>query len=144
MSHACEACIVTCVDFRLHGRADGANVIAEYARQLGVHGDLITRGGGIQDLVRPKLGCDESLLRDLTSSIQLHQVSQVHLVNHEDCGAYSDFDFASRHHELAQHRRDLRDARAILSRQFPAGAIHLALAELAPGTRDRFVIRPVT
>ena len=87
MGLACNACVVTCEDFRLHGRANWANAIGEYIRSLGGQCDLITRGGAVQDLVRPKPGFDESLLRDLGVSVNLHQVKAIHLVNHEDGGA---------------------------------------------------------
>lgn len=56
MSHYCKACLVTCEDFRLHQRKGGRNYIAEFIKNLGVDCDLITRGGAVQDLVRPSSG----------------------------------------------------------------------------------------
>ena len=143
MPHTCDACIVTCEDFRLHARADGENLIADYARGLGVDCDLITRAGSIQDLVRPQGGLDESLMRDIIISVRRHHVKAIHLISHEDCGAYADFDFATRDRERAQHHGDQRAARGILDRRFPEVEIILAFAELVPGNRDRFAIRPL-
>jgi len=140
MAHLCEAALVTCEDFRLHQRADGSNFIAETIHSLGVDCDLITRGGCIQDLVRPKEGFDNSLLRDLNVSVNLHQVKTIYLVGHEDCGAYGHFQFNSRDIELKQHYDDLFAAREILTREFPGVDIQLRFAELEPGTDDRWVI----
>jgi len=143
MPHTCDACIVTCEDFRLHARADGENLIADYAYSLGVDCDLITRAGCIQDLVRPKAGLDESLMRDITVSVRRHHVKAIHLISHEDCGAYSDFDFATREKGTAQHHADQHEARRILRKQFPDVEVVLAFADLLPGSRDRLAIRAV-
>jgi len=137
----CNACVVTCEDFRLHGRANRVNTIGEYIKSLGGECDLVTRGGAIQDLVRPEPGFDESLLRDIGVSVNHHKVGTIHLVNHEDCGAYGQMAFESREAELAQHRKDLATARNILNERFPGVDIVLAFAELAPGTEDRYTVR---
>lgn len=143
MAHSCDACVVTCEDFRLHQRADGANVIGEYIRRVGAGCDLITRAGGVQDLVRPEPGADGSLLRDLAVSVHLHQVRAVYLVNHEDCGAYGHFGFASREEELRQHTQDLRAARDVLEKRFPGVAVVPVLAEIDPAAPGGFGIKPV-
>lgn len=141
MANTCDACVVTCEDFRLHLRFDGRNAIGDYIRSLGVDCDLITRGGAIQDIVRPREGFDESLLRDLGVSVGLHHVKVIHLVNHEDCGAYGDHAFASRESELAQHRTDLLLAREMIRRRFPDVEVVLAFAELASGSDDAYIVR---
>jgi hypothetical protein len=143
MAHSCEACVVTCEDFRLHQRADGRNAIGDYIRSLGVDCDLITRGGGIQDLVRPRLGFDDSLVRDLDVSVTLHGVKTIHLVNHEDCGAYGSHAFASRQDEMRRHRTDLELAREMIRRKFPGVDVVTAFGELQAGTTDRYVVRRV-
>jgi hypothetical protein len=133
--------LVICEDFRLHLRADGRNAIGEFIRGLGVDCDLITRGGAIQDLVRPRSGSDDSLLRDLTVSVDLHQVKTIYLVNHEDCGAYGEHAFASRETEIKQHRTDLELAAEMIKRSFPGVDVRLAFAELASGTDDTYVVK---
>lgn len=143
MPHTCDVCIITCQDFRLHQRADGSNLVAEYARSLGADCDLITRGGGIQDLVRPKLGHEDALLRDVTISVQLHQSKEVHIINHECCGAYGDFDFADREAEIKQHIQDMRDARDILQQHFPDIVVRICMAELADDSDGQFAVRVI-
>ncbi len=143
MPHLCEAAVVTCEDFRLHQRADGRNCIGDFIRSLGVDSDLITRGGGIQDLVRPQPGCDRALLRDLRVSVELHQVKTICLIAHEDCGAYRGFQFRSKEDERRQHRDDLQEARRLILQEFPRLDVALYFAELAPGSEDDFVVKPL-
>jgi len=109
MKHTCQAALITCEDFRLHQRKDGRNYVAEFINKLGIDCDLITRAGGVQDIVRPKnTGFLGSLLRDIEVSVKLHKVNTIFLLNHEDCGAYQDINFNSRQEELKQHKKDLR------------------------------------
>ena len=143
MSHFCEAALMTCEDFRLHQRSDDRNYIADFIQKLGVNCDLITRGGGIQDLVRPEredyCGCS---LRDVGVSTKLHNAKMVYLLNHEDCGAYAAMNFASRDKELAQHYQDLKVAKDILKRNFPGIEVRICFAYLKKKP-DIFEIRPV-
>ncbi len=156
MSHKCEASLVTCEDFRLHQREDGRNYIAEFIKDLGKDCDLITRGGGIQDLVRSPyqgfwgwfLRCmglifKKSLLRDIKVSVKLHQVNTVYLVNHEDCGAYGNMHFSSRYQEIARHKEDLKAAKEIILKKFPQINVKLYFGELKEGTNDVFIIKEV-
>jgi Putative carbonic anhydrase len=140
MSHTCQAAVVTCEDFRLHQRKSGRNFIGSFIESLGVDCDLITRGGCIQDLVRPKPGHDEAVLRDLTVSVELHKVGTIYLVGHEDCGAYGHFGFTDRATELAQHFADLREAQAIVNKRFPGVNVELRFGALEPGSSDAWKI----
>lgn len=144
-SHHCKAVLVTCMDFRLHQRADGRNYTADFIRRLRIDCDLITRGGSIQDLVRSKEGSgfDKSLLRDSKVSAKLHQVETVYLINHEDCGAYGEMDFSSREEEIAQHEEDLKKAREIINEEFPDVKVELFFGDLKEGTSDEYSFRKV-
>jgi hypothetical protein len=144
MAHHCKATLVTCEDFRLHQRADGRNYIVDFVKNLQNDCDIITRGGGIQDLVRPQNdGFENSLLRDIGVSVNLHQVETIYLVNHEDCGAYGSINFSSREEELAQHYKDLEEARDIINAEFPSVAIKLFFAELATDSSDKFIFKEI-
>lgn len=143
MPHQCAACLVTCEDYRLHRRRDGRNAIGDYLARLGADCDLVTRSGAVQDLIRPMPGSDASLLRDLAVAVDLHGIRAIHLVNHEDCGGYRGMTFESREAELARHRRDLLAARDVLRRRFPGVEVTIALARLAPGGDDDFIVEPL-
>ena len=138
MAHLCEAAVVTCEDFRLHQRKDGRNFIAEFVKGLDIEADVITRGGCIQDMVRPKPGFADSLLRDLGVSVNLHKVKLIYVIGHEDCGAYAHFNFPSREKEVAQHWQDLAEAKAVIEKAYPGVQVKTLFAELEPGSKDRF------
>ncbi|MDP8222103.1 MAG: hypothetical protein P9L99_01970 [Candidatus Lernaella stagnicola] len=138
MSHLCEAAVLTCEDFRLHQRRGGGNFIGEFVAGLNVDCDIITRAGCVQDLVRPQAGSDASLLRDLVVSVDLHKVKTIYFVAHENCGAYGHFGFENRMLELDQHRADLLAAREVVAARFPGVEIQLRIAELEPGTTDKW------
>lgn len=142
--HHCEGALITCEDFRLHQRKDGCNYVADFIKNLGVDCDLITRGGGVQDIVRPpKEGFRESVLRDENVSDKIHNAGMIILLNHEDCGAYAKFNFPSRKKEFNQHYSDLHEAKSILLENFPGKQIKLFFAELKSGTNDVFAIKEV-
>lgn len=144
MSHHCEAALITCEDFRLHQRKDGRNYIAEFVKTLNYDCDLVTRGGGVQDLVRPqKTNFDTSVLRDAEVAAKLHEAHTVYLINHEDCGAYAGMDFSDREEELEQHFSDLREARKMIEENFPGKNIKLFFGYLEPGSEDVFQIEAV-
>ena len=143
MAHYCEAALITCEDFRLHQRKDGRNYIAEFIRTLGEDCDLITRGGGVQDMVRPaEQGYCDCLLRDAEVSAKLHDATNIYLVNHEDCGAYGDMDFSSKQEEYGQHLEDLKKAKEVILKKFPDKNVQLYFAALE-GSPDVFNIRPI-
>lgn len=142
MGHYCEAALITCEDFRLHQRRDGRNYVAEFIKKLQKDCDLITRGGGVQDIVRPKEGGYRNcLLRDTEVSAKLHDARTIYLVNHEDCGAYGSMDFSSRDEELSRHYSDLKEAKKIILENFPGKEVLLYFGELEPQTKDVFVIK---
>lgn len=140
MPHTCHACLITCQDFRLHQRKDGRNYVAEFIKNLGIDCDLITRAGGVKDLI----GNDHhhSVLRDTRVSAELHQVESVFLLNHETCGAYGN-NFSSRKEELDQHYTDLKESREIILKNFSQVKVELYFAELKEGSLDIFVIKEI-
>ena len=113
----CRACLVYCIDFRLHESLP--NFLAE--QKLDADGaDVIRVGGAIKSLAQPKETRDrEFLLEQLNVAYELHGVRQFYLINHEDCGAYGLEDVIDSPEELATHREDLRIAKALVQDRFP-------------------------
>jgi hypothetical protein len=143
MAHVCDAAVVLCEDFRLHQRTHERNVLAAFVQELGCDCDVITRGGAIQDLVRPQPGFDQSLLRDLAVSVNLHKVKTIYLVNHENCGAYAHFNFTSRKLEIMQHYKDLQRAKEIVAQHFHGVKVEIRFAELDAGSGDKYKFKAV-
>ncbi|MCG6916611.1 MAG: hypothetical protein LJE89_03600 [Deltaproteobacteria bacterium] len=116
-AHQCKACLVYCMDFRLHESL--ANFFAEQ-QLVGPGADIIRVGGAIKSLARPKESRDrEFLLEMLSVSYDLHRVRQFYLINHEDCGGYGLEDVPDSEEELAIHRDDLKAAAALVKSRFP-------------------------
>ncbi len=144
MANTCESAIVTCEDFRLHQKPFGENKIAEFVEKHSGSSDIITRGGGIKDLVRPqRLGFKESLLRDIEVSINLHEINTLYLINHEDCGGYQDLEFDTKENEINQHKDDLKEAKKILKKRFLGLEIKLCLARKKSGETGVFEIEKI-
>ncbi len=142
MAHTCQACIVTCMDFRLHRRADGRDALGKFVDQLGCDCDVIARAGGVQDIVRPAGEGENTLLRDIGISVALHQIETIYLVNHENCGAYGSHDLPDADAECAMHNDDLDTACGILRERFSGVEVIPVLARLAEGSDDDYVIEP--
>lgn len=145
MSHHCKGALITCEDFRLHQRTNGRNYIAELIKTFGFDCDLITRGGSVQDIVRPsEAGFKETIIRDLNVSAKLHDADVICLVNHADCGAYaSQFKFNSSEEEFAQHKKDLEAAADILKGEYPGKTFRLFYFKLKAGTSDKFTVEEI-
>ena len=115
--HTCRACIVYCMDFRLHEPL--ANFFADQKLD-GDGADVIRVAGAIKSLSRPADARDrEFLMEQLNVAHALHGVRQFYLINHEDCGAYGLEDVIDSPEELATHREDLHVARLLLKDRFP-------------------------
>jgi len=101
-SHETEYVVVQCIDHRFR-----EFLIEWYAKNLPPAYDLISWAGSTKDL--------KSVLAQITICVQLHGVSYVVLIHHQDCGAYGGEQNFSR----AQHQEALRTARQRILSQHP-------------------------
>ena len=96
--------------------------------------DIVRVAGVAKNLARPREERDRRfLLEQLRISRKLHEVRQIYLVNHEDCGAYGLEKVEDSEEELATHNNDLRAARAMLEEQFPGVEILIYFMPLDGG-----------
>ncbi|HUH95946.1 MAG TPA: carbonic anhydrase [Anaerolineales bacterium] len=74
--HSCEALVVHCMDHRLQ------KYLNDWLDKDpgGGNYDRVAIAGGVLDIY--------PVLKQIELAIQLHKISKVILVNHEDCGAY--------------------------------------------------------
>ena len=115
--HQCKACLVYCMDFRLHDLL--AKFLAEQ-ELVEAGADIIRVAGAIKSIAQPQQSGDRDfLLEMLRVSYDLHGVRKFYLINHEDCGAYGLEDVPDSEEELATHRKDLKSARALLESLYP-------------------------
>src|SRR3989338_33327 len=98
-SHNCRAIVVGCMDFRLRSG------IRKWTAKLEGGFDRLAIAGGVKNLV--------FVLDQVELSYKLHQIDEVYLINHEDCGAYA------AEGTFAKHKKDLKFAKKIIHQRFP-------------------------
>jgi hypothetical protein len=117
VEHSCRACILYCMDFRLH------DTLQELMKQEGLdedRADVIRVAGAAKNLARPEDPRDrERLFEMFKTSYDLHHARQFYLVNHEDCGAYGLEVVADDDSEVDMHHEDLKRAGIALAERFP-------------------------
>jgi len=105
--HTCDALVATCIDFRFQGTINtwiSQNLSKEDF-------DRVAIAGGIYDL--------DAVLEQIALSVKLHDIKNVVLMNHENCGAYGPEGTDER------HRTDLLAAKQAIGQQFPQVAVQL-------------------
>ena len=102
-----DAIIVHCIDFRFQKHFD-----AWIEENLGCcNYDRVSIAGGVFDF--------DYILGQIKISEQLHDINQILLINHEDCGAYG------AEGSYARHKSDLEEAKHKLDAIFPALNVEL-------------------
>ncbi len=100
--HTTDAVIVHCIDFRFQKYLD-AWLRENYAS---CKYDRVSLAGGVFDF--------EYILKQIKISETLHDINEIILVNHENCGAYG------AEGNYARHKSDLEKAKEELLRLYPA------------------------
>src|SRR4030042_2821580 len=101
MTHICDAVIVCCIDFRFQ----------KYIRKLtdeklkGKSFDLIGFAGSTKDL--------ETVLKQIDISVKLHHIEEIHLIHHEECGAYG------KESTYERNIKDLNKANRVVLKKYP-------------------------
>lgn len=98
-SHSCQAIVVSCMDFRLR------RYILKWTKSIKGGFDRLALAGGVKNL--------PFVLEQVELSHKLHHICEVYLINHEDCGAYSE------EGSFAKHKKDLLFAKRILKEKIP-------------------------
>src|SRR6266567_1686622 len=100
-THTCDAIVVSCIDFRfqkyIRNWLDKNFADKTY--------DYVGFAGGTKDL--------ETVLKQLAISVRLHNISQVVLMHHEECGAYG------AESTWERHTQDLRKAKEEIYKLYP-------------------------
>lgn len=100
-THICDALIVSCIDFRFQ----------KYIRNwldknlADKTFDYVGYAGGSKDI--------DAIMKQLDISVRLHSITDVVLMNHEECGAYG------AESTPENHARDLKKAKQIILGKYP-------------------------
>lgn len=109
--YVADACIVGCFDDRF------TPALREFASARGLERfDLVRVAGGAKCLASPANESErEFLLKQIETSLRLHNAKRVVLMNHCDCGAYGGKKaFGDAVKEMAAHQAELASAKAVL------------------------------
>ncbi len=101
VAHECNAIVISCMDFRLR-----KYLRAWASSTLDTGGyDRVAIAGGVKNL--------GVIVDQVSLSAQLHNINEVYLINHEDCGAYG------AEGSFEKHKEDLLFAQTIIEQKFP-------------------------
>lgn len=106
-THTCDSLVISCIDFRFRKFLnDWLN-----EKMSGKTYDYVGFAGGIKNL--------EIIVGQLDISVRLHQINEVVLINHEDCGAYGKESTHDR------HSLDLKKAKEVILNKYPSLKVDL-------------------
>jgi len=81
--------------------------------------DLVCLGGVTKDLVDNDKAGTEVLLKQITTSRKLHNIKEVYIIHHMDCGGYGGHSaFNNIEEERARQLADLETARKVIAEKF--------------------------
>ncbi|OGK13409.1 hypothetical protein A3A93_01945 [Candidatus Roizmanbacteria bacterium RIFCSPLOWO2_01_FULL_38_12] len=105
--HQCDALVVCCIDFRFQ------KYIRDWTDKnlTGKNYDLIGFAGSTKDL--------DMVLKQIEISVKLHEIKQIVLIHHEDCGAYGVESMPER------HAQDLKKAKQEINTKYPEVRVYL-------------------
>jgi carbonic anhydrase len=79
-------CVIHCIDFRFQKHIENWM----YENSMLDNSDLIAIAGSSRDFVKPiKQEHKENWLRELDTSVKLHNPENIIIIDHQDCGGYS-------------------------------------------------------
>ena len=138
MAHTCSTLVLHCIDFRF------GSAITEYLEKNGLANncDVVSVAGAAKNIASPTKDSDrEFVLRQIEISKRLHDIKEVVLMNHTDCGAYGGRSaFPSRAEEEKTHFAEMQKAASIIRERFPDIEIKLVLANIEESEEIHFDI----
>lgn len=111
-SHTCDAVVLMCIDFRFRKW-----VPEEIEKRDAKKFDLVSYPGASLSLTSEKSLAHDAILSAIEIARNLHNIREVIIVEHEDCGAYGGASaFESKDHEEAAHGERATAASALIQR----------------------------
>ncbi|PJA92924.1 MAG: hypothetical protein CO132_05445 [Candidatus Kerfeldbacteria bacterium CG_4_9_14_3_um_filter_45_8] len=102
--------------------------------------DRVAIAGDIKNVVRPsKPGDAELILRQIEISKELHDIEEVVIISHQNCGAYGELAGLSADQELSVHTQDLLAAREIIISRVPGIRVLIFFATLKEGDHNNIM-----
>ena len=128
MSSTCKNLLIRCMDFRLYEKT--RRWIAESDLFKGKF-DVISIAGAGKELVDGSEEVKNNLMKQIGTSVEIHQVKKIILFHHSDCGAYAlDYKFSSVKKEKGKQLEDMKKAKAIILEKYPEVKVVFVWGEL--------------
>ncbi len=128
MSHQCQTLVIHCIDFRL------GKTIKKYLEGQNLLGDcdIVSVAGAAKNIASPENDSErEFLMKQIDISKKLHNINEVILINHSDCGAYGGSSaFNSNTEEKERHFQDMERATNIIREKYHDLKIKKMLADI--------------
>ncbi|MFH1236773.1 MAG: carbonic anhydrase [Parcubacteria group bacterium] len=135
ISSKCRTLLIQCIDYRFQTGIRNFMISQGYQDEY----DVVSVSGAGKYLVES--GVEREILFDeIRISQQLHNISEVFIVHHLDCGAYGGSNaFPTVQNEKARHMQDLGVIQARIKEKFPVLVVHTVIARLeADGNKVDF------
>lgn len=107
MTHICDAIVVCCMDFRFQ------KFIRDWTdkKLKNKTFDVVGFAGSTKDL--------ETVMGQIDISVNLHHTKEIHLIHHEECGAYG------KESTYKRHVKDLHKAKSKILKKYPKLKVYL-------------------
>ena len=107
--------VISCIDYRFW-----TETLPLFRKKYGDF-DLISMAGASKNLISPAEPEDKiALIKNVKTSIELHDPKRIILTNHLDCGAYGGSKkFNSENEEIEFHKNELLKAKEVIQKEFP-------------------------
>lgn len=127
MPHTAKALLLHCIDYRF------VHETVHFMKAQGLidQYDDVGAAGAAKNLVDPYDASDvEFILRQIAIAKKLHDIQEVVIVNHRDCGAYGKGTFANEEEETKRHTFDLGKAQQMIENRIDGLKVRTYLARL--------------
>ncbi len=104
----CIALVISCMDYRFQAPMHA------WLKKMGLESryDLVCLPGATKDFEQ------RGLMEFVNLAVELHKIREVHVVHHEDCGAYRLAGW-QKEHELPAQQEDMKKAKRVITERHP-------------------------
>ena len=112
--HTCDACVISCMDFRIYKE----NTLHKFLKEDGVESyDLISVPGAGKAIIY--VLSRQLVINSIRISMELHKSKVIYIIHHRDCGAYGGSSACeSPEAEFKMHKSEMEKAEKILKTEF--------------------------
>ncbi len=134
--HKAKALLITCMDYRF------IDSFYKEAEELGIEHsyDRVAIAGDIKNIVKPAQKNDaELILRQIEISKELHDIQEVIIISHQNCGAYPELVDLDTDTEFAIHKKDLLVAKKVIEERITEIQVLAFFATLKEGDHQNII-----